>query len=63
MKEKPRRSGAESRWAHASQLTSSRRVAPEIKAAVEKAAAGRTLANWVELVLAQELRKQGYLKK
>ena len=49
----------------AGQLTSSPRVAPEIKAAAEKAAAAdsRTLANWAELVLTQELRKQGYLKK
>jgi predicted HicB family RNase H-like nuclease len=41
------------------------RVAPEVKAAAEKAAAAesRPLANWVELVLAQELRKRGYLKK
>jgi predicted HicB family RNase H-like nuclease len=41
------------------------RVAPEIKAAAEKAATadGRTLANWVERVLAQKLREGGYLKK
>lgn len=41
------------------------RVDPAIKAAAEKAAAAesRPLANWVELVLAVELRKRGYLKK
>jgi predicted HicB family RNase H-like nuclease len=41
------------------------RVEVEIKAAAEKAAEadGRTLANWVERVLVQELRKQGLLKK
>lgn len=41
------------------------RVDPAVKAAAEKAAAAdsRTLANWVELVLAERLRKDGYLKK
>jgi predicted HicB family RNase H-like nuclease len=41
------------------------RVAPEIKAAAEKAAKadGRTLANWVEQILARELREKGHLRK
>ncbi len=41
------------------------RVDPTVKAAAEKAAAadGRTLANWIERLMAQKLREQGYLKK
>ena len=41
------------------------RVDPAIKTAAEKAAAadGRTLANWIERLMAQTLREQGYLKK
>ena len=41
------------------------RVDPAIKAAAEKAAAadGRTLANWIERLMARELKELRYLKK
>ncbi|WP_198024716.1 hypothetical protein [Bradyrhizobium sp. Cp5.3] len=41
------------------------RVSDEVKAAAEKAAADdcRSVASYVEKLLADHLRKQGYLKK
>ena len=41
------------------------RVSDEVKAAAEKAAAddSRSVASYVEKLLAEHLRKQGYLKK
>lgn len=41
------------------------KVEPEVKAAVEKAAADddRTMAQWVERLIIRALREQGYLPK
>jgi hypothetical protein len=41
------------------------KVEPDVKAAVEKAAAddGRTMAQWVERLIIRALREQSYLPK